>query len=107
VTSTFSGFGFINGDANLDDIVNSDDFNILATNFGLTVNGWSFGNFSLNGIVDSDDFNILASNFGLGAGPDGVRPEDWADLASAVPEPAATLWLAFVAAGVRLRRQRG
>jgi hypothetical protein len=53
------------------------------------------------------DFNILASNFGMTAsGPD-VTPEDWSALASAVPEPASAAMLSVLAAGLmRVRRRR-
>jgi hypothetical protein len=55
------------GDANLSGNVNSDDFNLLATNFGLSGKRWSQGNFNFDpaGLVNSDDFNLLATNFGL------------------------------------------
>lgn len=100
--------GFTYGDANLDDAVNSDDFNILATNFGLNVNGWAFGDFTLDGIVNSDDFNLLAGNFGIAAGPGGVGTDDWAALAAAVPEPSIGLLLTGLATSVaRTRRRRG
>jgi GH18 family chitinase len=59
-------FTFLNGDANLDGQVNSDDFNILASNFGQPGNFFD-GDFSYNGVVNSDDFNILASRFGMSA----------------------------------------
>jgi hypothetical protein len=58
------GFFVLGGDANRDMKVNSDDFNILATNFGTSGGGFILGDFTYNGIVDSDDFNLLAANFG-------------------------------------------
>jgi hypothetical protein len=49
---------------------------------------WSQGDFTYDGIVNLQDFNRLAANFGLSAGADGVvDPEDWAALAAVVPEP--------------------
>jgi uncharacterized delta-60 repeat protein len=64
-------FFFLNGDANHDGSVNSDDFNILATNFGLSGKTLSQGNFDYDalGLVNSDDFNILAGRFGFALGP--------------------------------------
>jgi GH35 family endo-1,4-beta-xylanase len=78
------------GDANLDGAVNLQDFNKLAANFGAAAARlWTDGDFSYDGTVSLQDFNLLAGNFGLSAtGPD-VTPENWAALASAVPEPAA------------------
>lgn len=77
------------GDANLDAAVNSDDFNILATNFGFTGRNWLSADFTGDGLVDSDDFNLLAVNFGLGALLGEPTPLDWANLAASVPEPSS------------------
>jgi len=82
-------FSFLAGDANFDNRVDSDDFNILAISFGLAGKTFSQGNFNYDalGVVDSDDFNILAGNFGvaLGAGTSmfesGPRSESFADSA--------------------------
>jgi hypothetical protein len=80
------------GDANLDHQVNLQDFNRLATNFGLASGAtWAQGDFNFDGVVNLQDFNRLAANFGLSAaGPD-VTPQDWANLGAAVPEPSAAL----------------
>jgi hypothetical protein len=63
-------FFVLAGDANRDGAVNSDDFNILAGNFGLSGKTFSQGNFSYDpaGLVNSLDFNILATNFGTSLG---------------------------------------
>jgi len=99
------------GDANLDAAVNSDDFNILATNFGFPGRNWLGGDFTGDGLVDSDDFNLLASNFGLSAALSDPTPQDWANLAAAVPEPSSlTLLLGGLAtsmAGAPRRGRRG
>jgi hypothetical protein len=76
------------GDANLDGQVTLQDFNALASNFGTSGKGWHQGDFNYDFTVNLQDFNRLAANFGLSAGPDGVvDPQDWAALASAIPEP--------------------
>jgi hypothetical protein len=80
------------GDADLNGTVNSDDFNLFATNFGLSGRQWFQGDFNYNSVVNSDDFNLFATNFGLSAGADGiVDPAEWAALASAMPEPSAAV----------------
>lgn len=61
-------FFHLTGDANRDRRVDSDDFNILASNFGLPVSSFSLGDFNYDGIVSSDDFNLLASRFGVALG---------------------------------------
>lgn len=94
------------GDATLDGTVNSDDFNLLATNFGLTSKFWRDGDFNYNGTVNSDDFNLLAGNFGLSASAGGPTPDDWAMFAAAVPEPAAGLSAACILGSLFRRRRR-
>jgi hypothetical protein len=69
------------------------------------------GDFTFDGIVNLQDFNRLAANFGLSAGPEGVvDPQDWAILASVVPEPSGSLAvlavLAFSAAALVSRARR-
>ncbi len=63
------------GDANLDGVVNGDDFTILASNLGKSVSGWDRGDFNYNGVVSGDDFTALVSNLGKQAnGADVVIP---------------------------------
>ena len=98
------------GDANVDGIVNLNDFNRMAANFGGTNKTWAQGDFDYNGIVNLNDFNRLASNFGLSAAGPSVTPEDWAALANVVPEPTSAPLLFGVAASAataaRARRRR-
>jgi hypothetical protein len=75
------------GDATLDGVVNLNDFNKLAANFGADGKIWATGDFNFDGIVSLHDFNLLAANFGLSAGPGGPTPQDWSTLAAALPEP--------------------
>ncbi len=93
------------GDADLNGVVNLDDFNRLAGNFGQTNRFWHQGDFTYNGIVNLDDFNRLAANFGLTVGPAGPTPEDWAELATRVPEPSSFI-LASAGTLLTLRRRR-
>ena len=44
--------------------VDSADFSILATNFGLSGRTYGQGDLTGNGTVDGADFSILATNFG-------------------------------------------
>jgi hypothetical protein len=91
------------GDADLNGVVNLDDFNRLAANFGQSGKFWHQGDFNFNGIVNLDDFNKLAANFGLIAGPGGPTPEDWSMLATRVPEP---VWgCVCVGASLMMRRR--
>jgi len=93
----------IGGDANLDNAVNLNDFNVLAANFGTTGATWMSGDFTNDGNVNLNDFNILAANFGLSAAGPTVTPDDWSALAGAVPEPTALAGIAFAALASRRR----
>jgi hypothetical protein len=93
------------GDANLDGQVNLTDFNTLAANFGQADRMWWQADFNYDSLVNLADFNLLAQNFGLVAtGPD-LTPQDWAMLASSVPEPSTGL-VALAAVFSRLARAR-
>ena len=98
------------GDANLDALVNLDDFNRLAANFGSTAAVWTQGDFTYDMLVNLDDFNRLAANFGLSAAGPEVTPQDWSALASVVPEPGAietaTVTAALSLCGMMARRRR-
>ncbi|MGD0769947.1 MAG: IPT/TIG domain-containing protein [Tepidisphaeraceae bacterium] len=57
----------LNGDANLDGLVNGADFTILAANFNQSVTGWDHGDFNYDRVVNGADFTDLAANFNQGA----------------------------------------
>lgn len=86
------------GDANLDTVVNMSDFNLLAGNFGGTFRHWYQGDFNFDTKVDLRDFNLLAAQFGLAASASEPTPQDWAALASVVPEPAGVMLLCGIMA---------
>lgn len=62
-TNTFDFF-FLNGDMNRDRKVNTQDFNLLAANFGGAERVFSQGDLNFNGLVDSTDFNLFLSQYG-------------------------------------------
>jgi hypothetical protein len=95
------------GDANLNNAVNLQDFNILATNFGQSGRTWVQADFTGDGVVSLQDFNQLAAHFGLSAGPDAVvDPADWAALSAAIPEPHSPLVAGAALAAAVARRRR-
>jgi hypothetical protein len=53
----------IPGDVNLDGIVNTADFTVMAQHFGQAA-GWTQGDVTGDGLVNAMDFNALASDFG-------------------------------------------
>ena len=56
------------GDFNLDDCVNSSDFNVIATNWGSDGKYWSTGDITGDGQTNSADLNALALNWQAGSG---------------------------------------
>ncbi|HEY1921284.1 MAG TPA: hypothetical protein VGG44_00850, partial [Tepidisphaeraceae bacterium] len=114
------------GDANLDGVVNGEDFTILAGNLGKSVNAWDQGDFNYDNVVSGVDFTLLVSNLGKAAnGADITLPA--ADFAAidafaaanalslngpvngspaSVPEPAAFALLAINMSALLLRRRR-
>ncbi len=105
------------GDANLDGLVNGDDFTILAGNLGKSVSAWDKGDFTYDGLVNGDDFTALVSNLGKQAsGADVTIPaSDYAaidafaaahGLMADVPEPASAGLLLMGGLGMLARRRR-
>ncbi len=86
------------GDVNLDDIVNTTDFSVLADHFNQSGQSWMTGDFNGDGVVNALDFNALASNFGQ-------QPASVTTLAIAIPEPISPVLLAC-GAHTRIRRLR-
>ncbi|MFI5380818.1 MAG: dockerin type I domain-containing protein, partial [Tepidisphaerales bacterium] len=52
------------GDANLDGVVNIQDFGLLSGNFGQATNLWSRGDFNGDSVVNIQDFGLLSKAFG-------------------------------------------
>jgi autotransporter-associated beta strand protein len=105
------------GDANLDGLVNGDDFTILAGNLGKSAAAWDKGDFNYDGVVSGDDFTDLIGNLGKQAsGGDVILPaSDYAaidafaaanGLMADVPEPGPGTVLVFAGLGVLMCRRR-
>jgi hypothetical protein len=106
------------GDANLDGLVNGDDFTILTDNLGKAVSGWDKGDFNYDGLVNGDDFTLLTDNLGKAANGATVilSAADYAaidaiaaanGLMADVPEPASAsiLAISFITMFARQRRR--
>jgi hypothetical protein len=105
------------GDANLDGVVNGDDFTIVASNLGKSVSGWDQGDFNYDGVVNGIDFTELVANLGKSAnGADVAIPaSDYTaidafaaanGLMADVPEPPATALIVFAGIGMLMQRIR-
>jgi hypothetical protein len=105
------------GDANLDGLVNGDDFTILVGNLGKPASKWDKGDFNYDGVVNGDDFTLLVENLGKQAnGADIALPAS--DLAAIdafaaanglmadVPEPGCAALFAMTGVGMSLARRR-
>jgi hypothetical protein len=87
------------GDADLNGTVDTVDFNIVASDFGLSPATWEAGDFDRNNTVDTIDFNLLAANFG--------KVDAGSAAAQLVPEPGVSVLLLagqFAIGRRRLRR---
>jgi hypothetical protein len=82
------------GDLNLDGVVNSVDFAMLASHFNSNNAFWTDGDCNYDGRVNSLDFNALSANFGLSISPSSA-------LGTIVPEPS----LLAVVVGLALRHR--
>jgi hypothetical protein len=83
------------GDANFDGLVNLQDFNALAANFGQSDRFWYHGDFNRDRVVNLQDFNALAAHFGQSNGA-----------GSFVPEPSCHLVLFGGAIALLARRRQ-
>ncbi len=84
------------GDADLNGIVNTEDFTMLAANFNQSGGFWSQGDFNDDGMVNALDFNTIATNFGSSL--------ESASLGSLVPEPVLLFPIAIAFLTARRRR---
>ncbi len=87
----------LDGDANLDGIVNGQDIALTASNWLST--GANLADLNFDGIVNGQDFAIVASNWLSAAGGSGSA-------ATAVPEPSTLLLMVLGALGLLTRRSR-
>ncbi len=96
------------GDANLDGVVNAEDFTPFSTNLGRSGMMWDEGDFNNDGTVNSEDFTLFSANLNQAAtlaAQAGVLEADGASLAN-VPEPVSAGMIAMAGFGILRRRRR-
>lgn len=72
---------FLPGDANLDGVVDGQDFVIWNTHKFTSLSSWTGGDFTADGVIDGQDFVVWNDHKFMAA-----------DVAGAVPEPVGLLW---------------
>ena len=93
------------GDANLDGVVNSEDFTPFSQHLGLS-GGWDQGDFNYDGTVNAEDFTLFSHNLGQSATlAGGALQANGLSLAN-VPEPGSLGLLTFGTITVLGRRRR-
>lgn len=65
----FTALGTVPGDADLNGRVNTRDFNLIAGNFGQSNRDWNHGDFNQDNLTNSVDFGLFASNYGVVVSP--------------------------------------
>ncbi len=95
------------GDANLDGIINGDDYFQVDSAFPTGGHGWFNGDFNYDGVVNGDDYFIIDSNFpAQGAAiPTSGGVASLAGV-TAVPEPASIAVIVMGAGAAVARRRR-
>ena len=72
------------GDANLDGVINGDDYFQIDSSFAEESTGWFNGDFNYDGVVNGDDYFLIDGNFPAQGAP-------MPSVAISVPEPGAVL----------------
>ena len=91
-----------NGDANLDGIVNADDYFLADSGYVTQKGGWNNGDFNYDGIVNADDYFLIDSAF---IGQNATLSGGYRAPVATTPEPALGAILVMAAAGLLLRRR--
>jgi hypothetical protein len=94
------------GDANLDGIVNSEDFTPFSQHLGQS-GSWDAGDFNYDGTVNAEDFTLFSHNLGQSATLAGgaLIQANGLSLAN-VPEPMSAGLIAMAGLGILRRKRR-
>lgn len=100
LTINLQGIVAIEGDANLDGVVDATDLDILVANYGQS-GTWAEADFNVDGMVDYLDLSLMGDAFGTDF--TSLAPA-LAALTTAVPEPTSVALLALGGAMILCRR---
>ena len=103
LAATANGFAepYLDGDANLDGVVNAADLNVVGTNWlsNSNVNPWTHGDSNADGSTNASDLNLLGISWHK-------QVASAASEGRAVPEPSAAILLLSAALASLLVRRR-
>ncbi len=102
------------GDANLDGVVDGDDYTLIDNGFNNRLTGWRNGDFNYDGVVNGDDYTLIDNAFNnqsiVATAAVEMVSIDTAQIfdssSSAVPEPGTIGLLAIGIFGLTDRRRR-
>jgi Dockerin type I domain/PEP-CTERM motif len=100
-----------NGDANMDGVVNGDDYTLIDNGFNTQATGWRNGDFNYDGVINGDDYLLIDNTFNfegsVSYATTGAQPTEMiANNTSSVPEPTTVAMLLVGSAGLLARRRR-
>lgn len=98
LTVSLTGIVATPGDADLNNVINFDDYAHIDNGFNNGLTGWVNGDFDGNGVINFDDYSLIDFNFNLqfNTGPN----------LNSVPEPALAGVQALACTLLSLRRRR-
>jgi Carbohydrate esterase, sialic acid-specific acetylesterase/Dockerin type I domain len=102
------------GDANMDGVINAEDYTAIDNGFNMHLTGWSNGDFNGDGVINGDDYTLIDNAFNAeGAGgfagvgtPTEMVASDTAQV-SVVPEPGGLVLVGMGACLFARWRRRG
>jgi hypothetical protein len=93
------------GDANLDGVINVDDYGRIDFNVNLGTSGWFNGDFNYDGKINVDDYGIIDFNVGIQGAPFPTGAGAALSGVTAIPEPGS-LGFILSALGLPLIRRK-
>ena len=107
------------GDANLDGVINGDDYALIDNGYNNHLSGWQNGDFTYSGSVTATDYTLIDNSFnlqgsstllGISAGPAEMIATNTDQIASpsssSVPEPTSLGIIGIAAVGLLQKRRR-